>query len=169
MRKFVALRLNSSARMHGLNEVTPAGSGDHGGEQPFINVRVRGQRALIAGHGPLNADGSLAGQLGKVPSDVSLEQAYETARLVGLATFWRVTATRSRLKSHVPMASAPSLNVDGAGGDAELQPVLGLAVHRARRHVPTPERPGSPEDFHGDVLTRFEHLYAAYEAVDDLP
>ena len=52
---------------------------------PFTNVRLRGQRALIAGHGPLNADGTLAGPFGKVPSDVSPEQAYQSARLVALA------------------------------------------------------------------------------------
>jgi enamine deaminase RidA (YjgF/YER057c/UK114 family) len=52
---------------------------------PFTNVRVRGQRAFIAGHGPLNADGTLAGPFGKVPTDVSLEQANQSARLVGLA------------------------------------------------------------------------------------
>jgi enamine deaminase RidA (YjgF/YER057c/UK114 family) len=52
---------------------------------PFTMVRVRGQRAYVAGHGPLNADGSLAGPFGKVPTDVSPEQAYQSARLVGLA------------------------------------------------------------------------------------
>ncbi|MBV9599946.1 MAG: RidA family protein [Chloroflexi bacterium] len=36
-------------------------------------------------HGPLNTDGSLAGPFGKVPTDVSPEQAYQSARLVGLA------------------------------------------------------------------------------------
>jgi enamine deaminase RidA (YjgF/YER057c/UK114 family) len=52
---------------------------------PFTNVRVRGQRAFVAGHGPLNPDGSLAGPFGKVPTDVTPEQAYQSARLVGLA------------------------------------------------------------------------------------
>ena len=52
---------------------------------PFSHVRVRGQRAFIAGHGPLNPDGSLAGPFGKVPSQVSPEQAYASARLVCVA------------------------------------------------------------------------------------
>jgi enamine deaminase RidA (YjgF/YER057c/UK114 family) len=52
---------------------------------PFANVRVRGQRAFVAGHGPLNPDGSLAGPFGKVPTEVSLEQAQQAARLVCLA------------------------------------------------------------------------------------
>jgi enamine deaminase RidA (YjgF/YER057c/UK114 family) len=52
---------------------------------PFASVRVRGNRALIAGHGPLNPDGSLAGPFGKVPAEVSVDQAYASARFVGLA------------------------------------------------------------------------------------
>jgi len=59
---------------------TPAGV-----RLPFTNVRVRGNRAFVAGHGPLNADGSLAGPFGKVPTEVSVEQAYQSARLVCLA------------------------------------------------------------------------------------
>jgi enamine deaminase RidA (YjgF/YER057c/UK114 family) len=52
---------------------------------PFKQVRVRNNRAYVAGHGPLNADGSLAGPFGKVPVEVSPEQAYQSARLVCLA------------------------------------------------------------------------------------
>ena len=52
---------------------------------PFPWVRVVGHRALISGHGPTNADGSLAQPLGKVGAEVSAEQAYEAARLTGLA------------------------------------------------------------------------------------
>jgi enamine deaminase RidA (YjgF/YER057c/UK114 family) len=52
---------------------------------PFPRVRVIGTRALISGHGPAYADGSLAQLLGKVGSEVALEQAYTAARLTGLA------------------------------------------------------------------------------------
>ena len=52
---------------------------------PFPWVRIVGTRAIISGHGPTNSDGSLAGPLGKVGTDVSEEQAYEAARLTGLA------------------------------------------------------------------------------------
>ena len=52
---------------------------------PFPWVRVVGQRALISGHGPTNADGSLALPLGKVGREVTPEQAYVSARLTGLA------------------------------------------------------------------------------------
>jgi enamine deaminase RidA (YjgF/YER057c/UK114 family) len=52
---------------------------------PFPWVRIAGSRALISGHGPTNADGSLAQPLGKVGAEVSAEQAYAAARLTGLA------------------------------------------------------------------------------------
>ncbi len=52
---------------------------------PFPWVRVRGDRAYVSGHGPQNADGSLAGPLGKVDADVSLEEGYQAARLTALS------------------------------------------------------------------------------------
>jgi len=52
---------------------------------PFPWVRVHVSRAFISGHGPQNADGSLAGPLGKVGAEVSAEQARVAARLVGLS------------------------------------------------------------------------------------
>ena len=52
---------------------------------PFQFVRVTGSRAFISGHGPTNADGSLAQPLGKVGREVTLEQAHDAARLTGLA------------------------------------------------------------------------------------
>ena len=52
---------------------------------PFPWVRIVGTRAVISGHGPTNAAGSLAQPLGKVGRDVSLEQAYTAARLTALA------------------------------------------------------------------------------------
>ena len=52
---------------------------------PFPWVRVRGNRAFISGHGPLNPDGTLALPLGKVGLEVTPEEAYLSARLVGLS------------------------------------------------------------------------------------
>ena len=52
---------------------------------PFRLVRVRGDRAYVSGHGPLNPDGTLAPPLGKVGRDVSVEQGYRAARLTALA------------------------------------------------------------------------------------
>ena len=56
-----------------------------GAKLSFPWVRVVGNRALVSGHGPTQADGSLAKPLGKVGAEVSEEQAYEAARLTGLA------------------------------------------------------------------------------------
>ena len=52
---------------------------------PFSWVRVRGNRAYVSGHGPLNADGTLREPLGKVPSQVSLDQAQDAATAAALA------------------------------------------------------------------------------------
>ena len=52
---------------------------------PFSMVRIVGRRAIVSGHGPLNADGTLAQPLGKVGSDLSIEQGYAAAKLTGLA------------------------------------------------------------------------------------
>jgi enamine deaminase RidA (YjgF/YER057c/UK114 family) len=52
---------------------------------PFAFVRVHGKRAYVAGHGPTQADGSLAGPFGKVGDGVTLDQAVHAARLTGLA------------------------------------------------------------------------------------
>ncbi len=52
---------------------------------PFATVRVRGNRAYIAGHGPQNPDGTVAGPFGRVEAEVSVEQAYQAARLTALS------------------------------------------------------------------------------------
>ena len=52
---------------------------------PFSWVRVRGDRAYVSGHVPLNPDGSVAQPFGKVGAEVSEEEAYEAARLTALA------------------------------------------------------------------------------------
>jgi enamine deaminase RidA (YjgF/YER057c/UK114 family) len=40
---------------------------------------------LVSGHGPQNSDGSPAGPFGRVPDEVSLEQAQQSARLAALS------------------------------------------------------------------------------------
>jgi len=56
-----------------------------GARLPFSFVRVRGKRALVSGHGPSQADGSITGPYGKVPTEGSVDEAYQSARLTGLA------------------------------------------------------------------------------------
>ena len=56
-----------------------------GARLPFAFVRLHGERALVAGHGPQAPDGTLAGPFGKVGAEVSPEQGYQSARLVALS------------------------------------------------------------------------------------
>ena len=74
------------ARLRSLNLTLPAPLKlPPGVALPFPWVRVVGTRALISGHAPTNADGSLALPLGKVGREETPEQAYQAARLTGLA------------------------------------------------------------------------------------
>ena len=53
---------------------------------PSAWIRIQKDKAYISGHGPQNPDGSIAGPFGKVGTkDVSVEQGYESAKLVGLS------------------------------------------------------------------------------------
>ena len=92
---------------------------------PFPWIRVVGNRALISGHGPTNADGSLAKPLGKVGSEVSLEQALVAARLTGLAILGSLKRELGSLEriagwtrvfgmvNSVPTFTQPSQVIDG--------------------------------------------------------
>ena len=51
----------------------------------FPFVRVSGNRAWVSGHAATNPDGSMYPKLGKVGTDLTKEEAYEAARLTGLA------------------------------------------------------------------------------------
>jgi len=52
---------------------------------PFPWVRVVGSRAIFSGHGPVDAEGNLAGPFGKVGAEVTEQEASHAARLTGLA------------------------------------------------------------------------------------
>ncbi len=52
---------------------------------PLAQARVAGNRVFVAGHAPLNADGSVASPLGKLGADLTVEQGYFAAKLAGLA------------------------------------------------------------------------------------
>ena len=51
----------------------------------FSWTRVRDNRIYLSGHGAQAPDGSFAGPFGKVPSEVSLEEAQEAARNTALS------------------------------------------------------------------------------------
>jgi enamine deaminase RidA (YjgF/YER057c/UK114 family) len=52
---------------------------------PFKPVIVRGKHVYISGHAPQNPDGSIAGPLGKVGKELTVEQGYNAAKLVALS------------------------------------------------------------------------------------
>jgi enamine deaminase RidA (YjgF/YER057c/UK114 family) len=51
----------------------------------FSWVRVVGARVLVSGHGAQNPDGSPAGPFGRVPDQITLDQAEASARLAALS------------------------------------------------------------------------------------
>jgi enamine deaminase RidA (YjgF/YER057c/UK114 family) len=52
---------------------------------PFRFVRVLGNRALVSGHSPQAADGSVAGPFGKVGRELTVEQGHAAAKLTALS------------------------------------------------------------------------------------
>jgi enamine deaminase RidA (YjgF/YER057c/UK114 family) len=52
---------------------------------PFAFVNIRGNRAMVSGHGPQSSDGSVAPPFGQVGAEVSLDEAVEAARLTALS------------------------------------------------------------------------------------
>ena len=52
---------------------------------PFSFVRIYDGQAYCSGHGPQNPDGTVAEPFGKVGSDLTVEQGYESAKLVALS------------------------------------------------------------------------------------
>jgi len=74
------------AKLQELGLALPAQLQAPGGARlPFVSVRVRGNRAYVSGAGPLAEDGSVAQPVGKVGAEVTMEQAYQAARLIALA------------------------------------------------------------------------------------
>src|SRR6202171_6604473 len=63
----------------------PASTPPPGVVLPFVNVRLIGNRAVIAGHGPQSPEGPLAQPLGKVGRELTLEQGYMAAKLTALS------------------------------------------------------------------------------------
>jgi enamine deaminase RidA (YjgF/YER057c/UK114 family) len=94
-----------------------------GGQYPFAWVRVRGDRALVSGHLPLNPDGTLAAPLGKVGSDLSVEQGVIAARNVALAmlgSLERELGELDRIKAWLRVFGM----VNAAPGFTQFPPVL---------------------------------------------
>jgi enamine deaminase RidA (YjgF/YER057c/UK114 family) len=74
------------ARLHALGLTLPAPlQVPAGARLPFVGVNLLGTRALISGHGPLDAQGRITGPFGKVGRDVTLEEANLAAQRTLLA------------------------------------------------------------------------------------
>jgi len=133
---------------------------------PFPWVRVVGNRVLISGHGPTNADGSIAQPLGKVGREVTLEAAREAARLTGLAilgSLQRELGTLDRIAYWVRVFgmvnSAPGFDKQPAvinGFTDLIVQVFGPDVGaHARSAVGLAELPfGIPVEIEGEVALR---------------
>ena len=68
------------AKLHELGLVLPRPTKNPPGlVLPFSWVRVRGNRAYVSGHVPLDSDGSVVGPFGKVDAEISEEEGYEAA------------------------------------------------------------------------------------------
>lgn len=64
---------------------------------PFDWVRVLGDRCVLSGHGALGPDGAPVGPYGRVPGEVPLEAAQESARLAVLAMLGALRLTLGSL------------------------------------------------------------------------
>jgi enamine deaminase RidA (YjgF/YER057c/UK114 family) len=79
-------KMEIEAKLHELGLVLPRPTKNPPGlVLPFSWVRVRGNRAYVSGHVPLDSDGSVVGPFGKVDAEISEEEGYEAARLTALA------------------------------------------------------------------------------------
>lgn len=109
---------------------------------PFSWVRVRGNRAYISGHAPQNSDGSLAQPLGRVGAEVSLEEAYQAARLVALsmlASLKRDLGDLDRVKAwlrvHGMVRSAPGFTGQPAVINGFSDLIIDLYGYEAGQHA----------------------------------
>ena len=74
------------AKLEQLGFVLPAAiRAPEGARLPFAFARLHENRVYVSGHGPQEADGSVAGPRGKVGADVTVEQGYEAARSTALS------------------------------------------------------------------------------------
>lgn len=141
-------RIDRLLQVHDLTLAAPLQLGP-GVVPPFPWVRVAGSRVLISGHGPTNADATLAQPPGKAGAEATPEQAYAAARLRGLAilgSFARALGGLDRIAAWVCVFgltdSAPgfdrqpavinrlsdlSIEVFGTGKRAHARSAVGMA------------------------------------------
>jgi hypothetical protein len=136
------------ARLNALGLVLPpAFTPPPGVVFPFVNVRVIGNRAVLAGHGPQSPEGPLAQPLGKVGSEVTVEQGYIAAKLTALSMLGylkRALGDLDRISQWVRIFgmvnSAPGVCPAARGHQRLLRPHPRTLGPRGRR--PCPQRGG---------------------------
>jgi len=130
---------------------------------PFVNVRLIGNRGVIAGHGPQSPDGALAQPFGKVGRELTLEQGYAAAKLTALSmlgSLQRTLGDLDRIAHWVRIFgmvnSAPGFNKQPAVINGFSDLILELwgpeAGAHARSAVGMAELPfGMPVEIEGEV------------------
>jgi enamine deaminase RidA (YjgF/YER057c/UK114 family) len=140
------------------------------GGLPFQLVRVNGNRALVAGHVPLDGEGRMAKPLGKVGAkvgaDVTPEQGHAAARLCALAMLASLQAELGSLdrierwlRVFGMVNAAPGFNALPAvinGCSEVLIEVFGESIGgHARSAIGVAELPfGAPVEIEAEVAIR---------------
>jgi enamine deaminase RidA (YjgF/YER057c/UK114 family) len=98
---------------------------------PFDWARVVGDRCALSGHGALDADGAPAGPFARVPSEVSLEEAQQSARaalLAMLGALRRALGTLDRIGEWVSVSGFVNADPGYQQTTAVLNPASDLLL-----------------------------------------
>ena len=98
---------------------------------PFEWVRVVGLRCLVSGHGALNTAGAPTGPFGRVPSEVSLEDAQASAHaatLASLAALRRTIGSLDRVAAWLMINGYVNADEGYSQTTAVLNPVSNLIL-----------------------------------------
>ena len=119
------LTADTLARAYGIEALI----GRHGSEPYVVPWRVVGRRAFIAGHGPQGPDGAIAAPFGKVGRDVTVEQAYASARLTALAVLGSLKRALGDLDRVAAWGRVFGMvNMVGSLGATTAGPVMGYVL-----------------------------------------
>jgi enamine deaminase RidA (YjgF/YER057c/UK114 family) len=104
---------------------------------PFEWVRVVGDRCVLSGHGALTPNGAPAGPFGRVPSEVTLEDAQESARGTVLAMMGAVRlalGSLDRVRDWVSLTGFVNADPGYAQTTAVLNPASDLLLEVFGEH-----------------------------------
>jgi enamine deaminase RidA (YjgF/YER057c/UK114 family) len=104
---------------------------------PFVWARVVGERCVLSGHGALGSDGAPCGPFGRVPGEVPLEAAQESARLTLLAMLSSLRlalGSLDRVRDWVALSGFVNADPGYAQTTAVLNPVSDLLLEVFGEH-----------------------------------